>query len=1365
MHDSKLRARLGLIGLFVLIALGVAALMAVMPAGAVTTGDAYPGFGDWNVNNATKVIDEEIIVYGDLNVNSTLELWNATIRMDLGFDNQYKVNVTTLGNLKANDTLITSTRTYREFGFQVHGLMTLKRVTVDETYGGVQVLTSNTVLIEDSNFLRSYGTGLYLEDADGTTIRNVFIQTNDLRVTGSVSITSYSYEDYQQYHSVMGDGGALYVKGGNPTIDGVEVSANGTADISVTVTKYYYYVYVYLSVFFPVVGIDSDEMSTIEGISVRDSEVDIRVRWYLYNNYNGGYWYLYTYGYATGVNVLNYGDVELKDCTATNVDVDQITHSRYHYGSYYWGAYTYSYNRGATLFGATVNKMFTTAGPHSFELTLKDASFEDVGVLTTAFTPDYNGSIEPVFRTKITIENVNINKGSYPFTFNVGPVFEDAKTIYQDILIKGCFFTNMTGPVYQNTVNPGPGVNPNVRTFETHDTVRFEDCTFRWCRTNWEGLINTPYERRQEFNNEYDRHIEISNCKFLDNREALFGISGNYYKNRGMEWFTLENCLLQNNSGSDFGHLEYRERLYIMNNTFKDVQYSYECWIYEPGGDHNGKQLANMVFHNNTFIDSWAGSGDGGMFYFDWGGTLTVSNNTISGMESNFISMDPWPYYAGESTFYFTGNEWTNCNGTMIYMWLYYQYAPDVTIFIEDNYGHDSNGWVTDFYSYYADRYEGDPTIYIKNNTMEGFTDKVFYIYGKVTFTGNTFKNCVGYVLHQDYISQNPPVIHSNIIVDCQDVYYLGAKDKGVLKLSLSVSDLSVDCTGNAFYFKRLDATMTNVTITNRCLVAIIADESNVDAMGCTVPIGSGEIIGNGEINVWFELELWVDWANAAEPNVSSGIPVEDALVVLYGSSSAYYTSAYTNEEGHLRTINIPQWSLKGSFLSVWSPYTITVTKSGITQSQPLVLDMDYSGEDAIHMTLVDTMIPVIRITSPFAGDLFNSEELMMRGFSTEIGSGIGSIWVAIGDGEWAEVEVTDDGDFSFTFSDLPEGSDLAIKAKVYDVATNMNETMILITIDRTPPRLVIFEPEDGVTVNEADIVIRGEYEPGATITINGLEREGTSGTLSEAYTLSEGNNAIVVVATDEAGNSAMETRTLRLDRFSPTLTVLAPRDGLVTRVTNITVEGDVELGSMATISIYRTAVDTIDEVITARPDGTFMHKIDLEEGENVIVVTAVDSADNPTQVTRVVFVDTTAPIVQITSPEEGTVTSDNTIRVTGTAEVEGITLYLNGKQIFNDGTVDRYVNLNEGTNVITLRANDLIGNEYEDSVTVYLDTTAPVIEPLRPRAQYLMTNTDDLIVQALVMENRDIDSITVMGSDVSWSPVSGEENVYTFET
>jgi len=1369
MDGSKLRFRMGLIGLFALAALGIAVLMAVMPAGAYTTGDAYPGYGDWVVDNPTQVIDEVVVVYGDVVVNSKLELWNATVLMDLGYDDQYMIEVATSGELKANDTLITSTNTAREYGFEVYGKMTLLRTAVEETYNGLRILTDDTVLLQDSWFTRSYGTGLYLEDADGTTLRNIQIQTNEISVSTTFSARSDSSSDYRQTHVVAGTGGAMYIKGGNPTIEGVYVSANGTQYVTVNMAKYgYYYFYMYLHVYFPLVGIDSDEMSSVSGIHVRDSKINIEVTYNCrdYWTYPYAYWYLYTYGYSTAVNVLNYGDVELKGCTATNVEVDRVTaratgsgSATYHY------TYTYTYNQGMTLFGATVNKVFNKAGPHTFKMTLRDAQFEDVGVLTTAFTPGYNGTVDPTFYSYINIDNVSVNKGKTPFNFAIGPTFSGMKTIHSRIVISNGTYTNMSSYLYQNSVGAGPGVNSNVRTFEVHDTVRVENCVLRWANVGYNGMFYEPYEYKNEFNNEYDRHIEIVGCKILDNKGALFYIQGNYYKNRGLEHFLLQDCLIQNNSGSEMGYLTYKERISFIDNEFIDNQWNYELYSYEYGGDQNGKQPAIYNFTGNKFIDTYTTGGGktNGMLYIDYGGTLIIDDNYLEGLESAFMTVYPYAYYSGFADMYMRGNEWTQCNGTLLYFQLYY--GGDFTGWIEDNYGHDTNGWITDYYTYYAENYENDGTFYFRNNTMTGFTGSVFRMYGKLTITGNTFRDCVGYVIEIDYLSANTPVIHSNNIVNCENVYLIGAKDKGALKMSLSVSDLNVDCTGNAFYFKRVDATMTNVQITNRASVAIIAEDSTVDAMGSSIPVGSGQIIGSGEINVWFGFELWVEWSNEENPDVSSGVPIEEALVVLYGASKAYYSSTYTDADGHVKATNIPQWTLKGSFLTVWSPFTVSLSKAGVTNKTEIVLDKDFTGPDAIHMLLSDTYLPDIRITSPFSGDVFNTDNVTVRGFSTEIGSGLGSIWLSVGDGDWMEVEFDENGDFMYTLTDLPEGVDVPVRAKVYDIARNVMETVVTVTIDRTPPRLVILEPEDDIVTNEADIIIRGEYEPGASITINGLRREGTSGTLSEPYTLSEGRNTIVVMATDPAGNSATETRTLRLDRFSPTLTVLAPRDGLVTRVTNISIEGDAELGSSVTVSVYRSGTDTIDEVITLRPDGTFLHKVDLEEGENVVVVTAEDTAMNLAQITRVVHVDTTAPLCMISSPSDGMVTNENTVLVVGTAEVEGITLFLNGKQIFNDGMVERYVNLNEGANVITLRAVDVIGNVYEDKVTVHLDTMAPVIVPIRPRSQHLMTNTATLVVQATVTENRDLDTITVMGSDVSWSPVTGQENTYQFET
>jgi hypothetical protein len=453
---------------------------------------------------------------------------------------------------------------------------------------------------------------------------------------------------------------------------------------------------------------------------------------------------------------------------------------------------------------------------------------------------------------------------------------------------------------------------------------------------------------------------------------------------------------------------------------------------------------------------------------------------------------------------------------------------------------------------------------------------------------------------------------------------------------------------------------------------------------------------------------------------------------------------------------------MKGSFLNIWTPFTVNVAKSGVTTSHTFPLNRDYSGDNAFFLLISDIHVPVVRITTPFDGDTFNSESITVRGFGTEVGSGIGTVQVSIGDeDEWMEVEVDENGDFFYTFMDLPEGESIPIRAKINDVALNFNETMVLVTIDRTPPRLVVISPEDLDIYNEADIVILGEYEAGSTITINGLEREGTDGTLSESYTLSEGGNTIVIVATDPAGNQALVTRTVRLDRFAPTLTVLAPRNNLVTHVTKIMVDGDVEVDADITVSVYRSETDTIDEPIAPKDDGTFSHEVSLEEGENVIVVSALDDADNLAKVTRIIFVDTTAPMCRITSPTDGSITNLNTVRVLGTADIEGVTLYLDGKQIHNTGTIDRVVNLNEGPNVIELRALDVIGNEYSDRVTITLDTVPPVIEMGTPTSTHIMTNNGMLRLVGTV-SGQPV-SLRVMDANV---PLEDEgDGVYSFDT
>jgi hypothetical protein len=1358
---------MGFVALLALVGVALALVVFTVPAHASITGDAPPMSGDWTVNQETWVKNEpNVMVNGNVIVKNTLHLWNSTVFMVLTSDNQYMINVTAAGKLQANNSRISALNTDCEYGFLVWGKLDVKTSTVEEMYNGIRVLTTNAVTIQDCLLQKAFGQVLYLENANGTTIKNVKMQTDEAGVTATGALRNDNYNS-NPTTTVTPGGGAVYIKGGKPTLSGLDVSVNGTVSATIKLEDYYYYGYYYTNLMFPLIGIDSKDMKEVSGINVRDSTVNFKVQYLVYANGTVypyyAYFYTTTYFYANAINVLNYGDVTLKNCNANNVKIGttSVSYTIMKAAYYYTYVSTSSTNMGMKLFAGTVNAKFHDAGPHTFKLTLRDAKFEDVGVLQTAMSPDYDGSTQPTFESYVVIDNVTINKGKTPFVFGVSPRFSLVKTFKDDYRITNSTFTNMSGPAASWSWGAGPGVDSNKRTFEVYDTLTFDNCLFRWNKVGSNGFFYENFGYRYEYNNVYDYNVIFKNSRFLDNQGCLAYVYGNYYTTRGSEEFTFINNYVYNNTGSNnyFFYLSYLDTLTIRDNWFESNTYAYGVYVYDMGGDYNGKKLDNFNFINNTFRTTKITSTsyyNEGVFSIQWGGELNVSKNNVTDVDVCFLSVYEETYYSGYAHLVFTENYFTHNNGTFVYFYGYYEYHSMLTAEIDNNYAIDNNGPFTTYYedSYY-EQFDFDATIYFRDNTIIDTNGTVFNNYGKLTITGNTFKDCVGYVIALKRLYTTPPLINNNVIQNCQNVYSIQAKDKGALKMSLTVKDLYVDCTGNAFYFKNLEVTMEHVEVTPHANIAIIAENSNVDATeGSKIPIGSGLVIGDGSITVWYKMELFVFWANVTAPGVSSGQPVSEALVVFYGSTGVYYTSEYTDAVGHLKPFRVPQWSIKGSFVTVWTPYNLTVAKAGVTTKGTVDLDRDYVGADAFNFLLVDTYIPAIHITSPFPRDVFAKENLTVLGFTTEVGSGIKKVEVYFTDAQGHDlprtlVTVDQNGDFQNAFTQMPEGDNIVIHADVWDVALNFNHTEVTILIDRTAPAISIESPKDGDVFNVARIFILGTYEPGAKIRVNGLERAGPyTGILNEEFTLSEGNNTIVVEAVDMAGNIGSVSHNVRLDRFAPTLTVLEPRDGLITKVTNITIEGDVEAGARITVSVYRTTTDLINETITPKLDGTFTHKVNLAEGVNRIVVRAWDDARNLAEVERVVTVDTTAPACEITSPKDGTITNQNTIRVLGRAD-KGPTLYLNGKQIYNDGTVDRVVSLNEGLNIIELRTVDLIGNEYRHRVKVTLDTKPPVIVMTKPLVEYLRTNQADLSVAGTVTG---ANTLTVFGEIVQIS-------------
>jgi len=109
---------------------------------------------------------------------------------------------------------------------------------------------------------------------------------------------------------------------------------------------------------------------------------------------------------------------------------------------------------------------------------------------------------------------------------------------------------------------------------------------------------------------------------------------------------------------------------------------------------------------------------------------------------------------------------------------------------------------------------------------------------------------------------------------------------------------------------------------------------------------------------------------------------------------------------------------------------------------------------------------------------------------------------------------------------------------------------------------------------------------------------------LLRKVSLRNGKNRIWAVSRDKGGNESAKSQEMVVvsDRSEPVITIDSPSDGEVVNLDGTTVKGLVD--EDANISVNGLFV-------RADSDGSFMKAIKLNDGENVIVVEAVDLAGN----------------------------------------------------------------------------------------------------------------------------------------------------------
>ena len=179
-------------------------------------------------------------------------------------------------------------------------------------------------------------------------------------------------------------------------------------------------------------------------------------------------------------------------------------------------------------------------------------------------------------------------------------------------------------------------------------------------------------------------------------------------------------------------------------------------------------------------------------------------------------------------------------------------------------------------------------------------------------------------------------------------------------------------------------------------------------------------------------------------------------------------------------------------------------------------------------------------------------------------------------------------------------------------------------SIDMTPPAITITSPQAG-PVTTPRVTVTGSAGDAVDVTVNGVTAQLSGGTYSAAnIPLDLGENTIVAVGRDAAGNTGRAEIVVTLTGTGPGIIITEPAEGLLTNRPRVDVAGRVlsaPKNGTVTVGSRSVAVDSV---------GAFrLSDYQLTEGDNTITVTAQN--DNATNSATVhVTADFTRPALSV---------------------------------------------------------------------------------------------------------------------------------------
>ena len=477
------------------------------------------------------------------------------------------------------------------------------------------------------------------------------------------------------------------------------------------------------------------------------------------------------------------------------------------------------------------------------------------------------------------------------------------------------------------------------------------------------------------------------------------------------------------------------------------------------------------------------------------------------------------------------------------------------------------------------------------------------------------------------------------------------------------------------------------------------------------------------------ELGFSVNWT-AMDPSPGSGLRASDTFDVQYRrSTDSHWTDWLTGTTELRATFQGEEGTIYHFRMRAWDD----VDNTG-----------PFTGGDGDTTTRVDTLDPILFINSPLEGEIVtdHSLELLVDARDGAFTLSDGMVLYKMADRPWNPMNrsFSDPGVWEVTLlTDNMDEGDHTVFFRATDDVGHMVQMSRDFVIDNNDPICILEAPiEDAMTMGTFLVQVDAQDALGVDrveVQVRGLSSvmnenamyNPTSGywdVILNTSGLEEGSIQLSALAWDTSGLSSGKTPlvSIRVDNTPPRLEITEPTDG-----THI--EGTMKLVHVKITDLY---FDTSVDVVRVSFDGggwtdmafdrvqftILWDMTSLPDGEHTISATATDAAGHTTEVTAIVHIDNTAPVITFVSPVEGHVLSG---QVTLDALLEEI--YLDKAQADVDGppwtdiiekefVIDTREYL-DGSHTITVWAMDIIGHVTEISIVVVFDNTPPVLTPI----------------------------------------------------